>query len=185
MDSVDSIKWEVFELLKSGKIISNDSSKKEYRRFTNFLENENELKKFNKNLTDIGYEIKGSDGYFYLAKLSKLSEIELERFINRHRKAFLAIHILRELFSSNIPNEISFSKFLHELLQRDDKSIFEHLENLTELKDDYKTMSEKLFSELSNANVIELQNDSNKDRYILLKAINYYLNILDDLELGE
>jgi hypothetical protein len=182
--SRDKLEWDVFEILKSGKIISNDSRKRDLKRVLNFLSDSNEIERFNRHLKAIGYEIKANDGYFYMAKLSKLTEGEFERYINRHKRVFLAIAILKMVYT-NITNEISFTGFVNELLNRDDRRAFEYLEKLTDIKDDYKSMSEKLFSELVNAHIIELVDDNNRDKFILLKSINYYLNILDDLELGE
>lgn len=181
---MDKIEAEIFNELKSGKIISSNSDKRDYQKIIKFLQDEGKLFKLNEALSVIGYEIKGEEGYFYLSKESRLEESELDRFINRHKKAFLSIAILKMVFS-NIPSEIRFSKFTEELLSKDDKKPFEYLEALTEIKDDYKTMTEKLFRELVSANIIERIDEENKDRYKLLNGFNYYLKILDNLEFDE
>ena len=181
---MEKIEAEIFDLLKSGKIISINSQKRDFIKIIKFLQDEDKLYKLNQALNLIGYEIIGEDGYFYLAKDSKLEEVELDRFINRHKKAFLAISILKMLFS-NIPPEIRFSKFTEELLSKEDKKVFEYLETLTEIKDDYKTMTEKLFRELVASNIIERVEEENKDRYRLLNGFNYYIKILDNLEFEE
>ncbi len=181
---MDKIEAEIFNELKSGKIISINSDKKELQRVIKYLQDDGKLFKINEALSVIGYEIKANEGYFYLSKDGEFQESELEKFINRHKKAFLSIAILKMVFS-NIPSEIRFSKFTEELLSKDDKKPFEYLESLTEIKDDYKTMTEKLFKELVIANVIERIDEENKDRYKLLNGFNYYLKILDNLDFDE
>lgn len=181
---MENIEAEIFDLLKNGKIISVNSQKRDILKIIKFLQDEDKFFKLNQALNLIGYVIVGEDGYFYLAKESKLEDIELDRFINRHKKAFLAISILKMVFS-NIPPEIRFSKFTEELLSKEDKKVFEYLERLTEIKDDYKTMTEKLFRELVTSNILERIDEENKDKYKLLNGFNYYIKILDNLDFGD
>lgn len=181
---MEKIEAEIFDLLKNGKIISINSEKRDFLKIIKFLQDEDKIFKLNQALNLIGYVIIGEDGYFYLAKESRVEDIELDRFINRHKRAFLAISILKMVFS-NIPPEIRFSKFTEELLSKEDKKVFEYLEALTEIKDDYKTMTEKLFRELVTSNIIERIEEENKDRYRLLHGFNYYIKILDNLEFEE
>ena len=84
-----------FEILSQGKIISANSS--EYVELVNMLLIDSFFNELKELLDTIGYRLIGEDGYFYLAKKSKLSNSEQQIFIQKNRELIIAISLLRQL----------------------------------------------------------------------------------------
>lgn len=177
-----------FEILSQGRIISSNSSK--YSELANMLLTDSFFNELNDLVMQIGYRLIGESGYFYMAKKAKLNATEQQVFINRHRDQIIAISFLRQLYPSlDRGNVISFmdTAVHYANTKRDDSSIRDRLVYFSWLKnkDDEKSMMEQLFKHLEDKNIIERVQESNADKYKILDAINYYLAIVDSIEMGE
>lgn len=178
----------VFEVLSQGKIISSNSY--EYSELSNMLLNDSFFSELDEVVNKIGYRLIGESGYFYIAKKGKLTATEQQAFINRHRDMIVAIAFLRHLYPRlDRGNIISFIDTItnYANAKKDDSSVKDRLIYFSWMsdRDDERMMIEQLFKHLENNNIIEKMQTTNTDKYKILDAINYYLSIVDSIEIGD
>ncbi|MEO1927561.1 MAG: hypothetical protein ABGX26_02615 [Nautiliaceae bacterium] len=165
----------IFEILSKGVIISSNSSKF-IKEATWLMEDEN-FNSLNKTLNRLGLYLVGENGYFYLSK--DLKSDEEDKFFNAHKQLILAIAQLKKVFVHlDKGHKIKKSEFIKRFEAKKDDKIIKALfdtEDLIEITD-------KLFNMLERNYVIE---SKSKDEYLVLNAINYYLDIVDAISEGE
>ncbi len=177
-----------FEILSQGKIISSNSS--EYSELANMLLTDSFFNELNELITQIGYRLIGEGGYFYISKKGRLNVTEQQSFINRHRDLIVAVAFLRQLYPRlDRGTVISFIDTVgnYTNTKKDDSSIRDRLIYFSWIKDkdDERGMIEQLFKHLEDKSIIEKVQQSNTDKYKVLDAINYYLAIVDSVEIGD
>jgi len=166
----------IFEILSKGVIISSNSSKF-IKEATWLMEDEN-FNSLNNTLNKIGLYLIGENGYFYLSK--DLKAEEEEKFFNSHKALILAIAQLKKVFVHlDKGHKIKKSEFIKRFEAKKDEKIIKALFDT----DDLIEITDKLFNMLERNYVIEAK--SKKDEYIVLNAINYYLDIVDAISEGE
>ena len=162
----------IFDVLSKGIIISLNSSK--YKNEAMYLLDEDNFNSFNALLNRIGFYLVGENGYFYLSK--ELKADEEEKFFNAHKNVILAIAQLKKVFVHlDKGHKIKKSEFIKRFDSKKDEKIIKYLFN----SDDLMEITEKLFNMLERNYVIEAKN---KDEYLVLNAIDYYLDIVDSIE---
>lgn len=174
-----------FEILSQGKIISANSS--EYVELVNMLLIDSFFNELKELLDTIGYRLIGEDGYFYLAKKSKLSNSEQQIFIQKNRELIIAISLLRQLYPRlDKGGIISFLQTVTEYtnIKKENESIKDKLSYFSWIKnkDDEKEMFEQFFKYLEDRNIIEKENINNTDKYKVLNSISYYISIVESVE---
>lgn len=177
----------VYEVLSQGIIISSNSS--QYSELANMLLIDSFFDEVDELMDKIGYRLIGENGYFYIAKKGRLNATDQQSFINGNRELIIAIAFLRQVYPRiDRSSEISFmdTAVNYGNIKRDDSSIKNKLKYFVALKnkDDEKSMLEQLFKQLENKNVIEKVQINNSDKYKVLDSINYYLSIVDSIEMG-
>ena len=177
-----------FEILSQGKIISANSS--EYVELVNMLLIDSFFNELKELLDTIGYRLIGEDGYFYLAKKSKLSNSEQQIFIQKNRELIIAISLLRQLYPRvDKGGIISFLQTVTEYtnIKKENESIKDKLSYFSWIKnkDDEKEMFEQFFKYLEDRNIIEKENINNTDKYKVLNSISYYISIVESVEKGD
>ena len=171
---------EVFSVLSKGVMVSLNS--KRYFEVANYLNIEENFKEASEVFEKIGFNLIGENGYFYLAKNEGLKANEIESFINTHKRLFVALSILKSLFPYlDSSQTIKQSQFLAKLTQKEDDLILQKLHYLFGQKD-LKSLTEELFTLLQKHYVIEKVDLKNKDEYIVLNALAYYLDILEGIQ---
>ena len=162
----------IFEILSKGIIISTNSSK--YKNEAMYLLDEDNFNSFNALLNRLGFYLVGENGYFYLSK--DLKSDEEEKFFNAHKNIILAIAQLKKVFVHlDKGHKIKKSEFIKRFDSKKDEKIIKYLFNT----DDLMEITEKLFNMLEKSYVIE---SKNKDEYLVLNAIDYYLDIVNSIE---
>jgi hypothetical protein len=165
----------IFEILSKGVIISSNSSKF-IKEATWLMEDEN-FNSLNTTLNKLGLYLVGENGYFYLSKDLKLEEEE--KFFNSHKALILAIAQLKKVFVHlDKGHKIKKSEFIKRFEAKKDEKIIKALFD----SDDIMEITDKLFNLLERNYVIE---SKSKDEYLVLNAINYYLDIVDAISEGE
>ena len=162
----------IFDVLSKGVIISLNSSK--YKNEAMYLLDEDNFNSFNALLNRLGFYLVGENGYFYLSK--ELKADEEEKFFNAHKNVILAIAQLKRVFVHlDKGHKIKKSEFIKRFDSKKDEKIIKYLFNT----DDLIEITDKLFNLLERNYVIE---SKNKDEYLVLNAIDYYLDIVDLVE---
>lgn len=162
----------IFDVLSKGVIISLNSSK--YKNEAMYLLDEDNFNSFNALLNRLGFYLVGENGYFYLSK--ELKADEEEKFFNAHKNVILAIAQLKKVFVHlDKGHKIKKSEFIKRFDSKKDEKIIKYLFNT----DDLMEITDKLFNLLERNYVIE---SKNKDEYLVLNAIDYYLDIVDLVE---
>jgi len=162
----------IFDVLSKGVIISLNSSK--YKNEAMYLLDEDNFNSFNALLNRLGFYLVGENGYFYLSK--ELKADEEEKFFNSHKNVILAIAQLKKVFVHlDKGHKIKKSEFIKRFDSKKDEKIIKYLFNT----DDLIEITDKLFNLLERNYVIE---SKNKDEYLVLNAIDYYLDIVDLVE---
>ncbi len=162
----------IFDVLSKGVIISLNSSK--YKNEAMYLLDEDNFNSFNALLNRLGFYLVGENGYFYLSK--ELKADEEEKFFNSHKNVILAIAQLKKVFVHlDKGHKIKKSEFIKRFDSKKDEKIIKYLFNTNDLME----ITEKLFNLLDRNYVIE---SKNKDEYLVLNAIDYYLDIVDLVE---
>ena len=162
----------IFDILSRGIIISLNSSK--YKNEAMYLLDEDNFNSFNALLNRLGFYLIGENGYFYLSK--DLKSDEEEKFFNAHKNIILAIAQLKKVFVHlDKGHKIKKSEFIKRFDSKKDEKIIKYLFNTNDLME----ITEKLFNLLDRNYVIE---SKNKDEYLVLNAIDYYLDIVDLVE---
>ena len=165
----------IFEILSKGIIISTNSSL--YKDEAMYLLDEDNFNSFNALLNRLGFYLVGENGCFYLSK--DLKSDEEEKFFNTHKNIILAIAQLKKVFVHlDKGHRIKKSEFIKRFDSKKDEKIIKYLFN----SDDLMEITEKLFNLLERNYVIEAKN---KDEYLVLNAIDYYLDIVESISEGE
>ena len=177
-----------FEILSQGKIVSSNSS--EYTQLAHMLLTESFYSELSELLKQIGYRLVGENGYFYIAKEGKMNATEQQLFISRHQDIILYIAFLRYIYPRIDRGSIlSLTETIAEYsnIKSKDSSIQERLVQFSSIKnrEDEFSMLEHLFKYLEDKNIFEKVAVDNKDKYKVLDAINYYISIVDSVEIGE
>ena len=159
----------IFNILSKGIIISANSSK--YKNEAMYLLDDENFTSFNILLNKIGFYLVGENGYFYLSK--DLKADEEEKFFNSHKEVILAIAQLKKVFIHlDKGHKIKKSEFIKRFDSKKDEKIIKALFN----SEDLIEITDKLFSLLERNYVIE---PKSKDEYLVLNAIDYYLDIVN------
>lgn len=162
----------IFDILSRGIIISLNSSK--YKNEAMYLLDEDNFNSFNALLNRLGFYLIGENGYFYLSK--DLKSDEEEKFFNAHKNIILAIAQLKKVFVHlDKGHKIKKSEFIKRFDSKKDEKIIKYLFNT----DDLMEITEKLFNMLERNYVIEAKS---QDEYLVLNAIDYYLDIVNSIE---
>ena len=165
----------IFDILSKGIIISSNSAK--FKEEAMWLMDEDNFNTLNSTLNKLGLYLVGESGYFYMSK--DLKSDEFEKFFNHHKALILAIAQLKKVFVHlDKGHKIKKSEFIKRFESKKDEKIIKALFNT----DDLMEITEKLFNLLERNFVIEAKS---KDEYIVLNAINYYLDIVEALSEGE
>ena len=168
-----------FSILSKGIIISQNSQK--YHDIANFLNIDDNFDMLYKLLHQLGFELVGENGYFYLAKEERLTAEESEYFVSKHKKTIVAISILKQIIPLTAPNDIlKQSEFMVEFLKRKDDLLLKKIDYLFG-ETDTKTMIEEFFKLLDKAFVIERIDTKDKDSYKVMHSINYYVKIVESI----
>jgi len=159
----------IFEILSKGIIISSNSSK--FQREAMWLMEDDNFESMNKTLNKIGLYLVGENGYFYMSK--DLKSDEEDKFFNSHKVLILAIAQLKKVFVHlDKGHKIKKSEFIKRFEVKKDEKIIKALFDT----DDLIEITDKLFNLLERNYVIE---SKSKDEYVVLNAINYYLDIVE------
>jgi hypothetical protein len=177
-----------FDILSQGVIVSSNSS--QYSELANMLLSDSFFNEVNEVINKIGFRLISESGYFYISKKAKLNTQEQQAFITRNRDLIVAISFLRQLYPRlDRGNVISFIDAVTNYgnTKINDSSIQDKLKYFSWLKnkEDEKGMLEQLFKHLEDKNIIERVQENNTDKYKVLDSINYYLSIVDSIEIGE
>jgi len=165
----------IFEILSKGIIISTNSSK--YKDEAMYLLDEDNFNSFNSLLNRLGFYLVGENGYFYLSK--DLKSDEEEKFFNAHKNIILAIAQLKKVFVHlDKGHKIKKSEFIKRFDSKKDEKIIKYLFNT----DDLMEITDKLFNLLERNYVLE---SKSSDEYLVLNAIDYYLDIVSLVSEGE
>jgi len=165
----------IFEILSKGVIISTNSSK--YKDEAMYLLDEDNFNSFNALLNRLGFYLVGENGYFYLSK--DLKADEEEKFFNAHKNVILAIAQLKKVFVHlDKGHKIKKSEFIKRFDSKKDEKIIKYLFNTEDLME----ITEKLFNLLEKSDVLEVKSS---DEYLVLNAIDYYLDIVSSISEGE
>ena len=165
----------IFEILSKGIIISTNSSK--YKNETMYLLDEDNFNSFNNLLNRLGFYLVGENGYFYLSK--DLKSDEEEKFFNAYKNIILAIAQLKKVFVHlDKGHKIKKSEFIKRFDSKKDEKIIKYLFN----SDDLMEITDKLFNLLERNYVLE---SKSADEYLVLNAIDYYLDIVSLVSEGE
>jgi hypothetical protein len=173
---MENLKAEVFNILLKGIIISINSAK--YHKLANYLNVDENFEHFNDVLNQIGYEVIGENGYFYLIKKERLSNDEVENFINFHKKTIVAISILKQIYPLISANDtITITDFIGEFNKKINSNIQDKLNFL--FNEDRKTQIEELFKLFEKNFVFE---KIDKNSYKVLNSINYFIKIVESTQ---
>jgi hypothetical protein len=159
----------VFDVLSKGIIVSTNSSK--YKEIASYLLDEENFNNFNSIISKLGFYLVGENGYFYLSK--ELNSTEEEKFFNSHKQIILAIAQLKKVFVHlDKGHKIKKSEFIKRFDSKKDEKIIKALFDTGDLME----ITDKLFNLLERNFVLE---SKSSDEYIVLNAINYYLDIVN------
>ena len=168
-----------FKVMMKGVIVSRNSAK--YGEIATFLLNEENYIAYETILQELGYELNGEDGYFYLSKSESLSSEEIDQFIQNHKDVFMLISILKQLLPhARSGSTIKYTEFVAEFEAKKD----EHLEKKWQYifkETDLKHSSEKFFERLQKEFIIEKVDKNDKDTYLVLNSLEYYLSFLESM----
>jgi hypothetical protein len=169
----------VFRTMTKGVIISRNSTK--YGDIATFLLNDENYIAYENLLQELGYELNGENGYFYLSKSETLTSNEIDQFIQSHKEVFMLISILKQLLPhARSGSTIKYTEFIAEFEAKKD----EHLEakwRYVFKESDLKQSSEKFFERLSREFILEKIDKNNKDTYLVLNSLDYYLSFLESM----
>jgi hypothetical protein len=165
----------IFDILSKGVIISSNSSK--FKDEAMWLMDDENFNSLNATLNKLGLYLVGESGYFYMSK--DLKSDEFDKFFNQHKSLILAIAQLKKVFVHlDKGHKIKKSEFIKRFESKKDEKIIKALFDT----DDLMEITDKLFNLLERNFVIEAKN---KDEYLVLNSINYYLDIVDGISEGD
>ncbi len=87
---------EVFKILSKGVMVSINSKK--YSEVAKFLLIDDNYQELAIILDKLGFNLRGESGYFFIAQKEKLSDTQLNSFLNNHKILIVSIAILKQLF---------------------------------------------------------------------------------------
>lgn len=168
-----------FKVMMKGVIVSRNSEK--YGDIATFLLNEENYMAYENILQTLGYELNGENGYFYLSKSASLTSEEIEQFVQSHKEVFILISILKQLLPhARSGSTIKYTEFVAQFEAKKN----EHLEQkwfYIFKKRDLKQSSEKFFERLQKEFIIEKVDKTDKDSYLVLNSLEYYLSFLESM----
>jgi hypothetical protein len=168
-----------FRVMMKGVIVSRNSKK--YGEIATFLLNEENHVAYENLLQKLGYELNGENGYFYLSKSNALSSEELEQFVQSHRDVFMLISILKQLLPhARSGSTIKYTEFVAEFESKCDEHLEEKWKHIFK-ENDLKQSSEKFFERLTKEFIIEKIDKNDKDSYLILNSLDYYLSFLESM----
>ena len=169
-----------FKVMMKGVIVSRNSAK--YGEIATFLLNEENYVEYETLLQKLGYELNGENGYFFLSKSEALSSEEIDQFIQSHKEVFMLISILKQLLPhARSGSSIKYTEFVAQFEEKRDELLDEKWRYIFK-KNDLKQSSEKFFERLSKEFIIEKKDKNDKDSYLVLNALEYYLSFLEDMK---
>jgi len=168
-----------FKVMMKGVIVSRNSEK--YGDIATFLLNEENYMAYENILQTLGYELNGENGYFYLSKSASLTSEEIEQFVQSHKEVFILISILKQLLPhARSGSTIKYTEFVAQFEAKKN----EHLEQkwfYIFKERDLKQSSEKFFERLQKEFIIEKVDKTDKDSYLVLNSLEYYLSFLESM----
>lgn len=169
-----------FKVMMKGVIVSRNSAK--YGEIATFLLNEENYVEYETLLQKLGYELNGENGYFFLSKSEALSSEEIDQFIQSHKEVFMLISILKQLLPhARSGSSIKYTEFVAQFEEKRDELLDEKWRYIFK-ENDLKQSSEKFFERLSKEFIIEKIDKNDKDSYLVLNALEYYLSFLEDMK---
>jgi len=169
-----------FKVMMKGVIVSRNSAK--YGEIATFLLNEENYVEYETLLQKLGYELNGENGYFFLSKSEALSSEEIDQFIQSHKEVFMLISILKQLLPhARSGSSIKYTEFVAQFEEKRDE-LLEVKWRYIFKENDLKQSSEKFFERLSKEFIIEKIDKNDKDSYLVLNALEYYLSFLEDMK---
>ncbi len=169
-----------FKVMMKGVIISRNSDK--YGEIATFLLNEENYIEYENLLHKLGYELNGENGYFFLSKSEALSSEEIDQFIKSHKEVFMLISILKQLLPhARSGSTIKYTEFVAQFEEKKDELLDEKWRYIFK-ENDLKQSSEKFFERLSREFIIEKKDKNDKDSYLVLNSLEYYLSFLEDMK---
>ena len=168
-----------FKVMMKGVIVSRNSAK--YGEIATFLLNEENYIAYENLLQELGYELNGESGYFYLSKSETLLSEEIDQFIQSHKEVFMLISILKQLLPhARSGANIKYTEFVAEFENKKDEQLEAKWRYI--FKDnDLKHSSEKFFERLQKEFLIEKIDKNDKDSYLILNSLDYYLSFLESM----
>ncbi|CAA6813268.1 MAG: Unknown protein [uncultured Sulfurovum sp.] len=168
-----------FRVMMKGVIVSRNSAK--YGEIATFLLNEENYIEYETLLQTLGYELNGENGYFYLSKSNTLSSDEIEQFVQSHKEVFMLISILKQLLPHvRSGSNVKYTEFVAEFEIKKDLQLEEKWQYIFK-KTDRKQSSEKFFERLEKEFIVEKIDKNNKDSYLVLNSLDYYLSFLESM----
>jgi len=168
---------EVFKVLSKGVMVSLNSRK--YLDVANFLMIDENFDELSILLAKIGFKLNGQNGCFYISKQESMNEVELHSFLKNHKDVLVAVAILKQILPYiDRGNTLKQTEFTHQYIQKDDAGLEQKFEYIFETRD-LKDVVEKFFDLLEKNYIIERKDRDNKDEYLVLSAIEYYINIVE------
>lgn len=169
-----------FKVMMKGVIVSRNSDK--YGEIATFLLNEENYIEYENLLHKLGYELNGENGYFFLSKSEALSSEEIDQFIKSHKEVFMLISILKQLLPhARSGSTIKYTEFVAQFEEKKDELLDEKWRYIFK-ENDLKQSSEKFFERLSREFIIEKKDKNDKDSYLVLNSLEYYLSFLEDMK---
>lgn len=168
---------EVFKVLSKGVMVSIHSKK--YLDVVNFLMIDENFDELHILLDKIGFKLNGENGYFYISKKENMNEAELHSFLQNHKNILVSVAILKQVLPYiDKGNTVKQTEFTYQYMQKGDTALEQKFEYIFETRD-LKDVVEKFFELLEKAYIIERKERENKDEYLVLSSIEYYLNIVE------
>lgn len=170
---------EIFDILKKGSFISQNSTNATMARY--YSEIEDDIKDYAAYYEGVGYTLEGENGYFYFSKQE--SRLELSEKVQRLAQWIDRIDFLK---TYNNAFSVGFSFQKSDILVRLSSDI-ELKEKTRGLYTDVKTNEEKidkLVQELLRIGFIEVENEE-EGSYKVVAAFRYIENLLDSLTIFE
>ena len=168
-----------FKVMMKGVIVSRNSAK--HGDIATFLLNEENYIAYENLLHELGYELNGENGYFYLSKSQSLSSEEIEQFVQGHKDVFMLISILKQLLPhARSGSIIKYTEFVAKFKEKKDERLDEKWQYIFK-ESDLKQSSEKFFERLIKEYIIEKVDKNDKDSYLVLNSLEYYLSFLESM----
>ncbi|HIP51914.1 MAG TPA: hypothetical protein EYG94_07495 [Campylobacterales bacterium] len=168
-----------FKVMMKGVIVSRNSEK--YGEIATFLLNEENFMNYETILQELGYELNGENGYFYLSKSESLSTEEIDQFIQSHKDVFMLISILKQILPhARSGSTIKYTEFVAKFKEKKDAHLEEKWHYIFK-ENDLKQSSEKFFERLMKEYIIEKTDKNDKDSYLVLNSLEYYLSFLESM----